>query len=310
FLRRMSRLIKMGVCTAKIAMLHEEEGFDPDAILVGTGMGCLEDTEKFLKDIYENEEEISSPTQFMQSTHNTVASQIAIMLGCKNYNFTYVHRGFSFESALFDAMLQFSEGEGKKMNILLGALDEITETYLDVTKKLKFWKPNDAGEGLQLSGAWDHVQAGEGAAFFVLSNEKNSRTHAEMKGVEMIYRPDDTTFISGRIDDFLQRHGLTKADLDVVVLGRNGNPAIDKEFDALQNSYFKDIPQASFKHLCGEYKTASSFAFWLGSQIVKRQEVPEVVKFSPFSVNKIKHLLIYNNYSNLNHSLVLLSHVE
>jgi 3-oxoacyl-[acyl-carrier-protein] synthase II len=310
FLRRMSRVVKMGVCSAKISMQNQEEGFNPDAILVGTGMGCLEDTEKFLKDIYQSEEQISSPTQFMQSTHNTVASQIAIMLGCKNYNFTYVHRGFSFESAMFDAMLQFAEGDGKKMDILLGGLDEITETYLDVTQKLKFWKPNNEGADFQLNGSWDHIQAGEGAAFFVLSNERKASTYAELKGVEMLYRPEGAHEIQKRLESFLDRFDLTIEDVDLALLGRNGSPQIDQGFDELQATLFKKTPVGSFKHLCGEYKTASAFGFWLGNQILKRQEVPDAIKFSPFSANKIKHLLIYNNYSNLNHSLVLLSHVE
>lgn len=310
FLRRMSRLVKMGVCTAKISMQHEAADFSPDAILVGTGMGCLEDTEKFLKDIYQNEEHISSPTQFMQSTHNTVASQIAIMLGCKNYNFTYVHRGFSFESAMFDAMLQFAEREGEKISILLGGLDEITETYLDVTQKLKFWTPIADGVEFRLNGAWHHIQAGEGAAFFVLSNEQTPHTYAALQGVEMMYRPESSQEVTSRISTFLAQHNLSIDDIDLALLGRNGSPKVDEGFDALQASFFKNTPVASFKHLCGEYKTASAFGFWLGNQIIKRQVVPESVKFSSFSANKIKHVLIYNNYSNLNHSLVLLSHVE
>lgn len=310
FLRRMSRIVKMGVCTSKVCLKNEQEGFNPDAILVGTGLGCLEDTEKFLSAIYEHEEQISSPTQFMQSTHNTVASQIAIMLGCKNYNFTYVHRGFSFESALLDAILQFTESEKETTNILVGALDEVTDTYLDVTRKLKFWKPNLKGQDFQLKGAWDHIQAGEGAAFFLLSDQQNDESFAEFKGVEMIYKPHDSAEIKSRILDFLNKMGIVPEDIDLVLTGRNGSPSSDEVFDEVHNDIFANKAQANFKHLCGEYKTATSFGFWLGAKILKNQKIPSSVLISPNSPNKIRHLLIYNNYSNINHSLVLLSHVE
>ena len=49
-LRRMSKAIKMGLVTAKQAL--NEAGVDvPDSIIVGTGEGCKQDTEKFLENI-------------------------------------------------------------------------------------------------------------------------------------------------------------------------------------------------------------------------------------------------------------------
>ena len=74
-------------------------------LLPDTGLGCLEDTEKFLSSIYTNEEKLLNPTPFIQSTHNTVAGAIALAIKCHGYNATYTHRGFSFESALEDALI-------------------------------------------------------------------------------------------------------------------------------------------------------------------------------------------------------------
>jgi len=34
---------------------------------------------------------------------------------CHDYNFTYVHRGFSFESTLQDALMQFEEGNQEEI---------------------------------------------------------------------------------------------------------------------------------------------------------------------------------------------------
>ena len=109
-LRRMSRIIKMGVAAA-MECLQEAGVKAPDAIVTGTAYGCLEDTNSFLSKMVEFNEELLTPTSFIQSTHNTIGAQIGLMLQCNNYNNAFVHRGFSFESALLDGMLLLKEGE-------------------------------------------------------------------------------------------------------------------------------------------------------------------------------------------------------
>ncbi len=102
--RRMSRVIKMGVASALMAL--KDAGMEvPDAIVTGSGFGCMTDTEKFLESISENEEKFLNPSPFIHSTHNTISSQIALMLKCTGYNQTFVHGSFSFESALLDGMM-------------------------------------------------------------------------------------------------------------------------------------------------------------------------------------------------------------
>src|ERR1700744_3463899 len=124
-IRRMSRIVKMSVAAA-FQCLQEAEVAVPDAIITGTAYGCLGDTEIFLSRLIEQQEEALSPTAFIQSTHNTVGAQIALMLQCTGYNNTFVHRGFSFESALLDAVMLLQEGEAK--TVLTGGIDEITDS--------------------------------------------------------------------------------------------------------------------------------------------------------------------------------------
>jgi len=107
-LRRMSRVIRMGVA-ASFTALKEAKIEKPDAVIVGTALGCLEDTASFLSKLVQNNEEMLSPTAFIYSTHNTIAAQIAYLLNCKGYNSTYVHKNISFESALIDAILLLHE---------------------------------------------------------------------------------------------------------------------------------------------------------------------------------------------------------
>ena len=77
-LRRMSRLIRMGISAAKISL--QDAGLSmPDAIITGTGLGSVEDTEKILADI-SRQEQFLNPALFIQSTYNTISLQIAIKL--------------------------------------------------------------------------------------------------------------------------------------------------------------------------------------------------------------------------------------
>src|SRR4051812_39866005 len=112
--RRMARIIKMSIAASAVCFKDASVEM-PDAIMTGTALGCLEDTEKFLWSIIVDEEQFLTPTSFIQSTHNTVSAQIALQLKCMNYNFTYVHKGFSFESAVLDALMTLAEGEAKNI---------------------------------------------------------------------------------------------------------------------------------------------------------------------------------------------------
>ena len=107
--RRMGNLLKRALVTAKKALALSGIPM-PDAILCGTGLGCMVPTERILATFQESGEGSVSPTDFMQSTHNTIASTIAIHLKCHGYNCTYSQGSVSFESALLDAFLQLKAG--------------------------------------------------------------------------------------------------------------------------------------------------------------------------------------------------------
>ena len=305
-LRRMSRVIRMGMYAAKLC-LAESEVEMPDAILVGTGLGCLEDTEKFLEVIYESEEGLVTPTQFIQSTHNTVSSAIALMLKCYNYNFTYVHRGFSFESTILDALLRVEEqGSG---NVLIGGIDELTDTMLYVTRQMRMWNFNGGQDEDFIKFSQQGNLPGEGAAFFMLGSAKSPNAYAKIKGLHTLYKAAPEK-VEKEIPAFLQKYGLTMEDIDVVCLGLNGNGKKDAIYHHLQETIFQDSCLTYFKHLCGEYKTATSFALWMNAQMLKKQQIPEVIKYGTFERENVRRVLIYNNYSNINHSMYLLEKVD
>jgi len=74
----------------------------------------------------------------------------------------------------------------------------------------------------------------------------------------------------------------------------------------LQNSILKNTQQIYYKHLSGEYNTASAFGLWFASQICKTQEIPSVLKLNEQKLKSIKHILLYNQYRGEDHSFTLL----
>ncbi|MFH1937082.1 MAG: beta-ketoacyl synthase N-terminal-like domain-containing protein, partial [Bacteroidota bacterium] len=263
--RRMSRLIKMGITSALIALQDARilpsllgegpgEGSQVGSIITGTGLGSVEDTEKILTGMTAGEQ-LMNPTPFIQSTYNTISSQIAISIKCHNYNSTYVHRSFSFESALQDALLQFAEGA--VLTALVGGIDEMTANHLQITRRAGHWKMNPVNNLQLLSTKTPGALAGEGAAFFLLGNQSTASTYATLRDVKTLYRPEKQTYLEEVIHDYLSANDLDINQLDIVILGYNGDIQFDAVYDQLGSGIFRETQQVWYKHLCGEYYTST-----------------------------------------------------
>ena len=124
--RRMGKLMKAATLTSLMA-LREADIECPDAIITATGNGMLETSEKFLVDMVDNGEETLSPTLFMQSTHNTIGSAIAIRTKCHGYNITYTQGKDSMKWAIRDAERLIRMGKAK--TVLVGCHDESSPLF-------------------------------------------------------------------------------------------------------------------------------------------------------------------------------------
>ena len=305
-LRRMSKIVRMSVAAARAAMT--EAGVEqPDAILTGTGMGCQADTEKFLNSVLDNNEELLTPTAFIQSTHNTMGAQIALMLQNHNYNLTYVNRGFSFESALLDSLMLLAEDN--KKHVLLGGIDEITEESWLISTKTGVYK-KEALNNLRLpEDIQEGALAGEGASFFMLSSKKADSSCAQITTPDTFYKPENTSVIKERISSFLNAQHLNIKDIDLVLYGYNGDKKADDVYEEIEKDLFNSNDAAYFKHLSGEYDTAVAFATWLGTRILSEGTVPEIVQKGENKSSSVRNILIYNISHNIYHSLILLQKV-
>jgi 3-oxoacyl-(acyl-carrier-protein) synthase len=308
-IRRMSRIIRMGVAAA-MECLQEAGVKLPDAIITGTAYGCLEDTGLFLTKMIEYHEELLTPTAFIQSTHNTIGAQIGLMLQCHNYNNTFVHRGFSFENALLDGMMLLKEKEVE--NVLLGAIDEITDISHAILNRMGLYKQEpvlnmELFKPAPMAIGAKGTIAGEGASFFLLANESSATDYAKLVGLKTFYKPSGIKEIEEHILSFLGANSVTLSDIDLVITGRSGNNGLDEIFDQLQQSVFSKNNLINYKHLCGEYPTSTAFALWVAANIVKTGTVPAALEYKGSKENKISKILIYNHYMNIHHSLILVS---
>ena len=119
--RRMGTIMKASLLSAFVVL--KEAGLQrPDAIIAATSKGMLELSTMFLEDIADNHEEHLKPTLFMQSTHNTIASAIAIRTKCHGYNITYSQGDESYSWALRDA--NYLLKKGLATNVLVCSFDE------------------------------------------------------------------------------------------------------------------------------------------------------------------------------------------
>jgi hypothetical protein len=305
-LRRMPRILKMGLAAAQLCIRRCRD-INPDAIIVGTGLGCLENLEKFLLEVLDNDEKITSVLPFINSTHNAVAAQVAMLLNNHNYNLTYCHRGFSFECALFDALMLVAEKQAE--NILVGGIDECTDDFMLLHRYLGWWKEPLSNLTL-LEEKTAGTIAGEGSAFFMLSAGPSNGFKSSVDGIHTFLTPEKTRVdeISAEIDGFVQRNGMVKNDIDLLLTGLSGDILTDGIYHGLQQSYLDDRTYiACFKPLCGEYYTASSFALWLAFVIMEQQQVPDVITIRRTGIKRIDKILIYNNVRQKEHTLMLLS---
>jgi len=302
-IRRMSHVIKRGVAAAK-ECLNDANIEMPGAVITGTAFGCMEDTITFMTRIVEGNEEMLPPTAFIQSTHNTVAAQIALMLKCHEYNNTFVHKGISFESALFDALMMLNEGDAD--NILVGGTEEMVDTSYKVLTRLGLYKRQPISNLDLFETESKGTIGSEGAAFFLLTDKPSPDNLAELTGIKTLYKPDD---IAKSIAGFLAEHSLKPADIDLVLTGKNGDTRNDLVYNEVNSILFKHNALARYKHLCGEYPVSTSFALWLAANILEKSIVPAIVSERKVNGNPPKTILIYNHYQNNYHSLMLLRFV-
>lgn len=296
-LRRMTRVLRMGLTTA-LKCLANSGVATPGPIVTGTGKGSLQDTEKFIKEIEQYKETALNPTPFIQSTYNSVNGLIALQQNGTDYNNTFVHRGFSFENALVDSMMLLQEGAS---HTLTGSFEEMTEEHFYIKSRIGQWRAAPVGNTRLFEQHLPGTISGEGSAFFVLTAAQTPASKAAISGIKLLYKPSEE-----RLSAVLQELG---ADADLVISGDNGDSNYARYYELLGEVLPK--PAIPFKHLCGEYDTAGSFALWLAAALLDTGKIPgewfPMVKELPGEFRKV---VIYNHFFGEQHTVMVVEKVN
>lgn len=273
-LRRMSKILRMSVACAKDC-LQQANIEQPDSIVVGTGLGCLQDTEKFLN-TFLTVEGLLPPTSFIQSTHNTIAGQISLSIGNHGYNMTHTQNTLSFEHALIDTQLLLNEED---KNVLVGAADEHIPFLDEIKQELDVMLP---------------VALASGASFFVASRERYETALAKVIAVEAIGLVEN---IGMEVDSFLFAHHIPASSLDLVLFSGSEIGVCGVVLSHLTTQGVKEELIEDYLSYSGIYPTTSAFALHLA---VDR------LNLNP----AYKNILICNCLDKKNLGLILVQSVE
>lgn len=299
-LRRMGKAVRMGI-GAGLPLINDSK--ELAGIILSTCNGGLEDCLKFLNQIVEYDEGTLTPTNFVQSTPNSVAGNLALMSKTTSYNNTHVHKGLAFECALLDAFLLFEEQ--KVSSILLGGVDEISDYNYNIDVLNHYFKKEETTSENLLSSGTPGTVCGEGSTMFLVEREKTTDSLAQIVDVDQVTFPKGAQ-LNNTILDFLKRNKLKPQNIDTLILGLSGDSRYDFIYQKVQSEIFPESQSYCFKNLVGDYPTASSFGVWMGTQILQGKKLASQIVKESDNVVKPCNVLIYNHYQGVQHGLILM----
>ncbi len=290
--RRLERVQQMAVVAAKrscpesaLAKIADER----ICVAMGTGLGCTEATAKFVEPIIEDEAGVPSPQKFTNAVHNALASQVAIEVTARGLNSTATHRDISFESALWHAVQEIKTNRSDVA--FVGGADEITPYLLSAGSRWGWWSE----DSLLLKPLSNNLAApqraipGEGAVVFCIdATGGDTAALAEicavacgrfaMDAAGQIDSKNEATWIESR----LAAHNIALSDIDMIISGANGEPVLDARYVAVvqalgRRSGAANIRHGTYKHLCGDYHSASAFGMAMAVGVVSGHVSPKAL---------------------------------
>ncbi len=263
--RRMSPIMKNALATA-LDCLGDNTA---DAIISGTALGCISDTEKFLTQIDNNNEELLSPTLFMQSTHNTISSLIAIRTAAHCYNSTYSQGESSFDNVMTDVLSQFALLKKGHKNILAGFYDD--PTVLD--KCLLQQRYNQ----------YQNINLQSTAVSILFSDQPSACAITDYLG----YAPKKLVM------KYVESFFCSDSDNAFILLGINGNNDYDQLYQDIFDSY-SDKYLLHYKHLFGDGLSSTAVGAWVAAQCIFHYKIPDSLKIKESSINNPSTIILVN----------------
>lgn len=295
-LRRMGKAVRMGI-GAGLPLIKNHP--DIEGIIIGTANGGLEDCIRFLNQIVDYEEGVLTPTNFVQSTPNAVAGQLALMGEKTGYNSTHTNGSLAFDNALMDAQLVLESSE-KPMELLIGAVEEISDYNYNIDTLNKHYKAESITNAGLVRSTTDGSLCGEGATMFVVSNQPDNAIAKVVDLLQICFPEKDE--LSDLIAQFLKKNEIPPNEIDVLLFGNSGDGRSDHWYNDLKNQLFPTKEITTFKQFSGDYRTASAFGCYLAVKLLQGNNLIHGFE----SLKKPKTILVYNQFGGERHGFVLL----
>lgn len=204
--RKWARLQQIGLQSAMSALDGVDVSCDARdvAVCIGTGLGMVSETARFVESTIAHRESEPLPTAFTNSVHNAVSSLISLRFGFKALNSAVTAKEISFECALWQVWCEINSGEAAAA--VVGACDEYSD-YAQMFLRSK--RPEYLNR---------HPMRDFGAAYFV--GEKSScrsEPFAEILGIDLARREKNDSREIGAIENFLSGCGSASGKIDALI---------------------------------------------------------------------------------------------
>ena len=131
---------------------------------------------------------------------------------------------------------------------------------------------------------------------------------ARVGAMRMLHATDEK-IIAGELQQFIQQQVPQGQHIDLFISGEDGDNRFHKYCAACENVLNKQTGIARFKHMMGEYATASAAALWLACHILESQHLPAHMVKQPGTNEGYQRILMYNAYKLRQHSFILVEKV-
>jgi 3-oxoacyl-(acyl-carrier-protein) synthase len=316
-IKRMGRGQAMAIVAVQRAVAACPAGVpapdDATAVSVGTAWAEEGDEIVFLENLIKLGEKGAKPAFFVNSVKNALASQLALSFGFRGENQTFAHDALSFESALWQGAHLVRQGRGR--HAVVCGVDALVE-FQEIHGHLLGWYRTLPAPLLPLAAPGRGTIPGEGAAAFILSAPGATRSpvarlvyvkaRGPLQRMPALSARDELAFVV----EAARKSGAGFDASCLVLLGANG----DARLDAVYAEVAQGLGQGTggpavgvYRHLTGDFATASALGFEIAVRAVTTRTVPPdvgVVKGQPGSVERV---LLYHVNSAGYHSVVVVS---
>jgi 3-oxoacyl-(acyl-carrier-protein) synthase len=291
-LRRLPRVVQMALVAAHEAVEQARCGAVPPervGVVVGTGLGALQTTVDFLREVLTLGPGAANPALFPASVMNAAAAYISMELGLKGYSTTVNHKDASALAAVALAVDQLRLGRADI--IVCGGADDLSAAAAHGYRRLG--DVARSGVVRPFDRRRDGLCPGEGAAMFVLEPLESARARgvdvrATLDGVglgaerrDLLSWDGDGAGAAAAIAGALREAGLEPDAVGFVAAGANGTRQLDRLEAAVLRRVFgaRAVPTAAILGQIGEHHSAAGLRLAAAALALGRGQLPGTVGF-------------------------------